>query len=208
MSTAAIPPNQTSPATELKTGAEPILDSTGMEVGTTLGFWQWSSSNLLDNTRRGLLAEYLVGLALDCATDTGRREWDPYDLKTAEGTRIEVKSASYLQSWCQAKPSDIRFGIAETLGWDTATGTYSPVVGRWADVYVFCLFTEQNRQLANPLDTRQWRFFVAATRRITARLGQQKSIGLPTLRARVEPAEVGFEGLASAVSQATAENQA
>ena len=33
-----------------------------------LDFWRWSASNLLDNTMRGMLAEYLV------AVDVGTRE--------------------------------------------------------------------------------------------------------------------------------------
>lgn len=36
-------------------------------AANVLGFWQWSSSDLLMNTMRGMLAEYIVALA--CGID-------------------------------------------------------------------------------------------------------------------------------------------
>lgn len=107
-----------------------------------------------------MLAEYLVGLALDCTGDTGRREWADYDLIIPDGIRIEVKSSSYLQSWPQKKPSTISFGVTESQGWE-ATTTYDGAITRRAHVYVFCVFTERDLARANPLDTRQWIFLVA-----------------------------------------------
>jgi hypothetical protein len=34
------------------------------------GFWSWAYSDLLNNTRRGVLAEYIAGMALDCVSGT------------------------------------------------------------------------------------------------------------------------------------------
>lgn len=72
-----------------------------------LEFWQWSQSNLLNNTLRGTIAEFIVAKAVN-ATNTIRVEWDAYDLITPEGLKIEVKSAAYLQSWQQERDSSIR----------------------------------------------------------------------------------------------------
>ena len=68
-----------------------------------LGFSQWAYSDVSSNASRGILAEYIVASALGIAAAT-RREWDAYDLETQDGVKLEIKSASYLQSWAQAKP--------------------------------------------------------------------------------------------------------
>lgn len=103
---------------------------------------------------RGMLAEYLVGLALECVADKNRAEWDAFDLQTADGIKVEVKASAYLQSWKQVRPSTIRFDIGERTAWYAESNTYAAVAGRGADVYVFCVFRETDRAAANPLDTR------------------------------------------------------
>lgn len=60
---------------------------------------------------RGLVAEYLVGLALDCVGTSVRQEWDAYDLKTADGIRVGVKSSSHLQSWHQHSPAVLPMSV-------------------------------------------------------------------------------------------------
>jgi hypothetical protein len=59
-----------------------------------LEFWQWSSSDLVGNALRGVLAEYIVASALGCDAGT-RTEWDAHDLVTKDGIKVEVKSAAY-----------------------------------------------------------------------------------------------------------------
>ena len=73
-------------ATEVarRSGAEVFGLAGGLTSHTLLDFWQWSSSDLLSNATRGVLAEYIVGLALDCVGGT-RREWDAADLLTPDG---------------------------------------------------------------------------------------------------------------------------
>jgi hypothetical protein len=51
---------------------------------------------------RGVLAEYIVSMDIKCPYQV-REEWDAYDLITPEKVKVEVKSASYLQSWEQTK---------------------------------------------------------------------------------------------------------
>jgi hypothetical protein len=39
----------------------------GQDIGANLlGFWRWACSDLVGNVMRGVLAEYIVGLALEC----------------------------------------------------------------------------------------------------------------------------------------------
>src|SRR3954470_7577953 len=105
-----------------RSGNETFHGSAGRTDRVLLDFWRWASSDLLSNATRGVLAEYIVGLALGCAGGT-RREWDAADLITDGGIRIEVKSAAYLQTWTQAALSKISFGIQPTMGWDAVSNT-------------------------------------------------------------------------------------
>ena len=43
-------------------------------------FWRWSASDLLNNTQRGVLAEFIVAKALGIEENGPRVEWEPYDL--------------------------------------------------------------------------------------------------------------------------------
>ena len=84
-------------------GDEPF-QSDGRMLGknqTVLSFWQWSASNLLDNTQRGILAEYLVALAVGAHNRPRPSIWRSYDVETPDGFTIEVKSSAYIQNWRQ-----------------------------------------------------------------------------------------------------------
>lgn len=53
-----------------KTGDEPFTDG-GRPIGASLrGFWSWACLDLVSNAMRGVLAEYVVGLALGCVDGT------------------------------------------------------------------------------------------------------------------------------------------
>ena len=185
-----------------KSGTEPFHHN-GRSLGfDLLDFRQWSSSDLLSNTMRGLLAEYLVARALDAA-ERVRVEWDPFDVITGEGIRVEVKSAAYLQSWHQNALSTIRFGTRPTSAWDAAAGTFADERKRQADVYVFCLLDHKEKATVDPLNVAQWKFFVLATERLNAVLGEQKSVGLNGLRS-MGAEESDYENLAGAVRRAGA----
>lgn len=178
-------------------GAEPLVCE-GREVATVLEFWRWAASDLLSNTLRGLFAEFIVAKAVG-AEMTPRREWDPYDLVTPSGTTLEVKSAAYVQTWTQTKPSTITFGIAPTRAWNYDTAKFSPERRRQADLYIFCLLTERDRNLVDPLNLDQWRFYIVPTPVLNERFPDQKSISLSTLEALgIEPA--GFGALKQALA--------
>ncbi|MGO3034669.1 MAG: hypothetical protein ACTIIQ_05810 [Corynebacterium variabile] len=183
-------------------GEEQIRDEHGVPRGSLLGFWRWAYSQTLDNALRGVLAEYLVGLALGGPDRDARVEWDPYDLTTPDGVKIEVKSTAYLQSWAQKRKSTLVFNIPETNAWDSATGSWGLSRARQSDMYVFCVFTAVEPETADPLDMAQWDFCVAPTSRVNEALGGQKTVTLSSLKERVVPEQVRYTGLADAVRRA------
>ncbi|MEH0471693.1 hypothetical protein QA943_23130 [Streptomyces sp. B21-097] len=168
-------------------------------MGRLGDFWSWAYSDLANNTMRGVLAEYLVAVAL-CAAIGTRTEWDTVDIRTPEKRRVEVKSAAYLQSWAQPRPSKIEFGIAPASGWDAQTGVTSAEVMRRSDVYVFCLLHHQDKQTLDPLDLDQWTFYVLPTRVLDERCPTQRSIRLSSLVERLSPLRTDFAGLPKAVA--------
>ena len=187
------------PIVTVKTGNETFLENGKNGKISLSDFWQWSASDLLNNAMRGVLAEFIVGTALECKSEF-RVEWDAYDLQTKSGLRVEVKSAAYLQSWKQEKLSAISFGIAPTFGWNAKTNEYSTEKERQSDVYVFCLLDEQDPAKINPMDLDQWKFYVLATEVLNESVGAQKTIRLkPMIGLGAE--RVGFSGLKDAVDK-------
>lgn len=116
-------------------GAE-VFDGVDASV---IDFWRFAMSDLRTNNVRGYLAEFLVAQA--AGSVALRVEWDPWDVTSRDGTRIEVKSSGYLQSWAQKRLSTPVFQVAPAYGWDASTGAWSTEQAFNADVYVFCLHT-------------------------------------------------------------------
>ena len=166
-----------------------------------LSFWQWSSSDVVSNYTRGILAEYIVGKALGCIKDDDvRDEGRAYDLDTQAGVRIEVKSAAYVQSWQQSRLSKISFNVPKTLGWDRETNKFDKEKKRQADVYVFALLFHKDKKTVNPLDISQWEFFVLPTKVLDERERSQHSITLPSSKKLTD--SVSFFELGQAVEKA------
>ena len=146
-----------------------------------------------------MLAEYIVALALGGPTESVRREWDAYDLRLADGTKVEVKSAAYLQAWKQGRLSTIIFQIGKRRWWDAETGMSSDEPSRHADVYVFALLKHQERDTLDPLNIAQWEFYVLPTYALNDRTRSQHSITLPSLQ-KISGGPLTFEQLRSAVT--------
>lgn len=186
---------------ELKSGSEPI-HTEGQATGRTLlDFWQWSTSDLVSNATRGVLAEFLVAMALGVPLDQPREEWAAWDLTTPEGIKVEVKSAAYVQSWSQKDLSKITFNTPKTRAWDADCNQQSQEVRRQADVYVLCLLAHKDKTAINPLDLSQWEFFVLPTSVLDARARSQHSITLPSLL-RLHGPGIFHAGLRAAVRRA------
>jgi hypothetical protein len=149
----------------------------GMDA-TVREFWAWSTSDLRDDTTRGILAEFIVGQALGAQTKY-RISWSNFDLETPSGVRVEVKSSAYLQSWAQKKLSQIRFTGLTARSWDEKTG-FSEEPEVRADVFVFAIQTCMDPQKYDALDIGQWEFYVDSGEAIRKR--GSRSVVLPTVR--------------------------
>lgn len=142
---------------------------------TILDFWAWAYSDCLNNTTRGVLAEFLVASALKLDLKVPRDAWARFDLSYRDHP-LEIKSASYHQRWHQEKLSRISFSVRETRAWDSDTNRQSDEAKRQAFAYVFCLLAEKQREKVDPLDLDQWQFWVVATSFLDERGRSQHSI--------------------------------
>jgi len=143
-------------------------------------FWAWAYSDLLQNTTRGVLAEYILSFLLDTA-DEVRNPWDAYDLKLKNGKTIEVKTTSKLQAWAQKKLSEPAIALRPTRFWDPLTGEMKGEVSFNADYYIFCVFLAEDHSKANPLDLEQWQFYVFTKKEIEKLMANRKSITIRML---------------------------
>jgi len=144
-------------------------------------FYEWAYSDLLINSQRGHLAEYIVAVALGL-TGQKRQEWDPYDLEYGD-IKIEVKSAAYVQGWEQNKHSIIGFDIKPTRFFNLDKNKYEDEYKRQSDVYIFCHLKHKERETINPTDVTQWDFYIAPTETLNERLKEQKRVSLSVLKA-------------------------
>lgn len=162
-----------------KTGKE-LFTTANSIVGISLSdYWSWAHSDIVNNTERGKVAEFIVASALG-VTDKVTSTWDSFDL-LYNGRGIEVKSAAYLQSWYQDRESNIGFGIRPTVGVIGNTGTYDTDCKRQSDAYVLCLLNHRDKMTVNPLDLDQWEFYVVPTALLNAKVPKQKSIAFSFL---------------------------
>lgn len=146
-----------------KTGDEPLtFKNQNLDV-KLIDFWRWSVSDIVSNATRGRFAEFIVATALGIDQTIVRDEWSAYDLTSPEGIKIEVKSASYLQSWFQNDYSKISFSIRPTKHWDSLTNKQAELAMRQADIYVFCLLKHKDKKTLNPMNLEQWEFYVTST---------------------------------------------
>jgi hypothetical protein len=184
-----------------RTGDEP-LHATGRPLGITLrDFWRWSSSDLVSNATRGVLAEFIVAKALGVELDNARDEWGAFDLITPEGITVEVKSSAYIQSWSQRNLSSIVFRTPKTRAWNADTDIQEKEPRRQAQMYVFALLAHQDKSSIDPLNVDQWKFFVLPTQVLDARSRSQHSITLRTLETLAGQA-ISYNELRDAVLKA------
>lgn len=173
----------------------------GSATGLTVqDFWRWAYSDLIDNTQRGVMAEFLVYSSLrSTPPPTQMREnWVPYDVTSPSGRRIEVKSAAYIQAWTPENIfAQIRFDIGKKLAWDNETASYSSEAKRNCDLYVFCLFTAMTKDISL-LDLDYWDFYVLPTSVLNEKVPDQKGIALSSLL-KLGPVKTDYAGLGSVI---------
>jgi len=150
--------------------------SDNLETDLTLfDFWSWAFSDVLTNTTRGILAEFIVASALDLNTRKPRDGWAKFDLEY-RNYGIEIKSCSYHQRWFQKQMSNISFNISTSRALDAKTNQLEEQSRRQAEIYVFCLLAEKEREQVNPLNLDQWKFWIIDTQFLNQRKRSQSSI--------------------------------
>ena len=155
---------------------------------TILDLWRWGFSDLIQNINRGILAEFIIAwiLKLD---NTPRNPWDPYDLLTKDGKRIEVKSTGYLQSWDYGTKPYPKFVILQRQRW-TEYGLETNAEYN-ADIYILCYHKEKNRDILDPMDLYQWDFWIFSKDEIISLLKGKKSISISFLeKEKYKPIEI------------------
>jgi len=164
-----------------------------IQKAALIDFWRWCCSDLMSNATRGILAEFIVAMAIDRHRSV-RSEWDVYDLDTREGIKIEVKSSAYVQSWRQKDFSRIVYNIGSTRAWNSQTSRLDKASKRQADVYVFALLKHLDLETIDPLNLNQWTFFVVSRRTLDKLLPDAKTISLKKLR-EIDPIECSYKRL-------------
>lgn len=174
------------------------LHGTSTEI-SVIDFWRWAYSSLIDNTQRGVMAEFLVYSSMRSAQDTQIREnWLPFDVTSPSGKRIEIKSAAYIQAWTPDNiPSQIRFDIGKKLAWDNTTASFASEAKRNCDLYVFCLFTAMTKDVSL-LNLDYWDFYVLPTSILNENLPNQKSISFSALQ-KLNPVKTDYAGLGAII---------
>ena len=162
-------------------------------------FARWALADVNSNLKRSLLAEYIVHTALETGS-TAHEEWGSHDV-TYAGMRIEVKSSGFGTPPFIAKTKPVpKFDIRQrTHAWSNAAGEWSAIgePQRHCDAYVFAVTLATTEHDFSPYDTGQWTFVVAATSRIDAIFGSQKTVSLPALEKHFSRCD--FEQLKSCV---------
>ncbi len=163
-------------------------------------FWRWAFGNLLDNTKRGALAEYIIQRALELDTSGTQADWGAFDILYND-KRIEVKSAAYVQAWNldNEKYSNISFSIRPTHAWNDSTNTYSNSKMRNNELYIFAVYEELDKLHVDVSDLSKWSFYVVPTRLLNSVFPTQQTITLNTLLNKVKPTRYGWFELKSAV---------
>jgi len=189
-----------SPALLIPKPARPLTgqERFSSDSSSVLDFWRWAFSDLRTNIVRGVLAEYLVARAVGDPSPL-REAWDNWDVTTATGIKVEVKSSAYLQSWNQRKLSAITFSGLTGREWSAQTNELAADRTLRADVYVFAVHTCREPDQYDPLKIDDWEFRVMSATQLAEH--GYRSVTLAFLD-RHAPTAFSLNDLAAAVERA------
>lgn len=164
-----------------------------------LDFWQWAFGDICDDDLKGYFAEWMVRVLVGLPI-TRRVSWADSDIITPAGTRIEVKSSAYWQSWklvnedgtrkpfpaaIDRKDAKITFGGLRS-GTSVSTSPQLPAPSFKSDIYVFCLHTQTDPTAWDAWQLTHWEFYVLTRAQLEER-GVGKSITLGALSKACAP---------------------
>ncbi len=187
---------------------KPVVPLTGRErfsdnAWSVLDFWRWAFSDLRTNIVRGVLAEYIVARAVGDPSSL-REAWDNWDVTTATGITVEVKSSAYLQSWNQRKLSSIEFKGLTGREWSAQTNELAADRTLRAQVYVFAVHTCREPDQYDPLKIEDWEFRVMSAAQLAEHGYRSVTLGFLDRHA---PTVYGIDELRQAVERAHADGK-
>lgn len=174
------------PGTYFHFDNKPVALNNGRKAA--LDFWKWAYSDLMQNTTRGIVAQYIVAWALGVDYEPND-PWRSYDILAPNGKHVEVKSTAHLQVWSHGENNRRHlFVIKPTLPYTPENGLGKKKKYN-ADIYVLCYFHELVMGKADPMNLAQWKFWVFSKDEIIKLLDGKKSITVEGLEKK------GYEGL-------------
>ena len=154
-----------------------------------IDFWKSKYSNIYN--MQEVIAEFIVEKALGLKESQNTNYWTLYDI-LYRGYRIEIKETSYYHPWNEnGKISNQRmFGISKANSSYESSETENKFE-RQNDIYVFCLNTGTTKEMSNPMNLNNWRFYIIPTSIINKECGDNKKISLGRVRKLAK--EVSYE---------------
>jgi hypothetical protein len=148
---------------------------------------------VIQNGFRGILAEVIIGAALDGEWRWCSGDWGGWDFEHPDETQLEVKQSAALQTWALPKKrSPPRFDIRPRTGYFVGA-EWRPKIGRHAHIYVFVYHPIADTDVVDHRNPEQWQFHVVRANRLPA----NKTIGLTKVAALSRA--IPWNGLCSAV---------
>jgi hypothetical protein len=143
---------------------------------------------LVVNVYRSVIVEAMVDIALGNLWEWVAGDYAPFDFKHRDGTRLEVKQASYQQTWELTVEPSPRFDVAKRTGFyeHNKWHQHDPHQ-RNTDLYVFGYHGEKDRSLADHRRADQWVFAIVDA----TRLGDEKSLSYGQVSAKSEWYPIG-----------------
>jgi hypothetical protein len=133
-----------------------------------------------------------------------RKAWDNWDVTTATGIKVEVKSSAYLQSWNQRKLSAITFSGLTGREWSAETNELAADRTLRAEVYVFAVHTCSEPDQYDPLKIEDWEFRVMSAAQLAEHGYRSVTLGFLDRHARTA---YRLSDLTRAVEQAYASSK-
>ena len=167
---------------------------------TVMDFWLWAFSDLVCNTSQEIMAKFLVYSALNQVNPDSQKHVSklPYYITSPSGRRIAIKSAAYTQAFSPENIfAQIKFDIGRKLIWNDETATYVSDLGHNCDLYAFCLFTAQTKEIPM-FNLDYWDFYILSASVLNKKTINQKKISL-SLLLRLKPIKANYIGLKTAI---------
>ena len=143
-----------------------------------------SKNRLMDNSWRGVFAEYLIADILGDGWHVKDGNWNAWDIDGPNAEKIEVKSSAFIQPWCKNNMPKGEYRISRP-DFDIAakfpdnTKQEERIKTRPADIYIFALHAERDYKNADHRVSGQWKFYVVSKDSLPKGQGR---IGLNPLR--------------------------